>query len=193
MSRTTEEVAICNQALARLGALRFTFADQTTKEGVYCELFYEQTRDALLRSFVWNFASARKTLAQETETPDFEWDYQYKLPENYLRMKGEYGEDDFIIEGGLLLTNDDDVDIRYVKKVTDTAEFDSLFIEVLILELAKKLLPPLVGTKNPHLVEEINRDLLKARAKASAVCRSENKQRDAEDTWNMARHSNGLV
>jgi hypothetical protein len=59
---TEAEVEIANQALDKLGANTFTYAVQTSNEAVKCDRHYAQTRDALLRSFEWNFASARAEL-----------------------------------------------------------------------------------------------------------------------------------
>src|SRR4030043_2361618 len=59
---TEAEVVLCNQSLDRLGAATFTYAAQTSNEALKCIRHYEQTRDALLRSFDWPFASARAEL-----------------------------------------------------------------------------------------------------------------------------------
>jgi hypothetical protein len=46
-----------------------------------------------------------------------------------------------------LLSNEDAMEIRYVKKVTDPTVFDPLFVEVLALQLALKLVMPLSQDK----------------------------------------------
>ena len=196
MSLTAKEVVVCNQSLARLGSKRFTYANQATEiEGIQSELIYTQTRNALERSFEWSFCKARKTLAPETNTPDFEWDYRFKLPDNYLRMRSDYGIDDsyavdarFAIEGDCILSNNDEIDLKYIKKVTDPDDFDPLFTEVLILTLAKKLIPALPGTKAPTLLEDVARDLAEALSRARTVCRQESNTSGRSD-WRQSRHS----
>lgn len=195
MSLTTEEVVVANQALDRIGSKNFTLAVQTGVEALKCITIYPQTRDALLRSFEWPFASARKTLSPEVNDPEFEWDYRFKLPDDFLRYKSDYGLDDsyavdarFTIEGNYYLTNNDEVDLLYIKKVTNPDDFDPLFTEVLILTLAKKLIPALAGTKNPGLVESVSRDLDAALSKARTVCRQETNTSGRSD-WRQARHS----
>ena len=194
MSLTTEEVAVCVQALDRVGSKNFTYAVQTSVEALKCITIYTQTRDALLRSFEWSFASARKTLSPEVNSPDSEWDYRFKLPDDFLRYKSDYGLDDsyavdarFTIEGKYYLTNNDEVDLLYIKKVENPDDFDPLFTEVLILTLAKKLIPALAGTKSPMLLEDISRDLEAALSKARTVCRQESNVSGRSD-WRQARH-----
>lgn len=206
MSLTEAEVSLCNQALDRIGSKNFTYAVQTGVEGVKCNLIYEQTRDTLLRSYEWPFASDRLALvsvwltgvsyitdqyiwennllykcavahtsstfatdlAAEKWTlystrPSFEYDYQYELPADFLRLKGGEGMDyyaaNYDVDGTLFLTNNEVVNIRYIKKETDTTLFDTLFIEVLIVTLAKRLLYSLAGTNVPELKKELEEEL----------------------------------
>lgn len=195
MSLTEKEVKITNQSLDRIGSKNFTLAVQTGVEALKCITIYEQTRDALLRSFEWPFASARKTLSPEVNDPEFEWDYRFKLPDDFLRYKSDYGLDDsyevdgrFTIEGNYMLSNNDEIDLRYIKKVTDPDDFDPLFTEVLILTLAKKLIPALAGTKSPTLLEDVGRDLAEVTSKARTICRQEVNVSGRSD-WRQSRHS----
>jgi len=68
MSLTALEVNIVNQSLGKIGAKQMTFADQTTNQAVQCNLYYEQTRDSILRSFEWQFASTRLALVADWVT-----------------------------------------------------------------------------------------------------------------------------
>jgi len=54
---TTTAVSVCNLALGRIGATAIVTLADATAEGVQCNLHYEPTRDALLRSHPWRFAS----------------------------------------------------------------------------------------------------------------------------------------
>ena len=148
---------ICNMALGRIGAKRITNYDDATDakpEAIQCRLHYAQTRDALLRSHAWRFARARATLSANATAPDFEWDYAYDLPVDFLAMRTPYDinqsgiesiQYSYALEGSQLLSNETSMEIRYVKKVTDPNEFDPLFVEVLVLQLALKMLISLAG------------------------------------------------
>ncbi len=152
LSETLTETSICNQALGRIGANQIKNVEtDTSVQAIQCRLHYEQTRDALLRSYSWRFASERATL-DDGDTPDFEWSNAFTLPDDFLALKsiyeGRFSDINFrnyAIEGDEILTNETTMEIRYVKKVTDVLEFDSLFVKVLILLLADVLLGPLAG------------------------------------------------
>ncbi|GAH18067.1 unnamed protein product, partial [marine sediment metagenome] len=147
------ETKICNQALAKIGSKRLNNLDtDSTLQAVQCRTHYETTRDSLLRSHFWRFASARATLSQDATDPDFEWDNQFILPNDFLRLKsiydgttGQNTRHTVAIEGQRLLTNEDTCEIRYIKKVTDPTGFDPLFVELLVLRLALKLVGALAG------------------------------------------------
>ena len=177
----SSETEICNMAIGRIGGKRLNSLDTDTGvEAIHCRLHYPQTRDALLRSHYWRFASARASLSRDTATPDFEYDYQYILPNDFMRLKSVFSDNgtetenyrySFAIEGQRLLTDDGSVDIRYIKKVTNTAEFDSLFIEVLVLELALKLVLPL--TQDAKLQQTIFQELAAVMPRVRAMDRQE--------------------
>lgn len=109
-------------------------------------------------------------------TPDFEWDYQYYLPNDFLRLISVYEndgsdavDDRFTVEGRRILTNYDTCNIRYVKQLTDPTEWDELFTEIMILRLALKLLTPLGGVKTSELKAELKDELRAAESKARCV------------------------
>lgn len=266
MAFTADELELVNMSLAAIGATRIaSIADTTSVNAVQCLLHYEQTRDALLRSFLWNFAKKRSALPMiytltvdtvpspdawvagdtitgtssgetatvltvlsdttyeiidqsgdfedgeelsngtdaitcaagyptvEATAPDFEWEYQFVLPSDYLRMDSNYSESDFDdpnerwqLEGTRLLTNDSEANIRYIRKVTDPTEFDSLFVECLILQLAMKLIPALAGTMSAARRQEVKDDLRLAMSKARTVHRQETNT-SGQSNWNNAR------
>ena len=191
---------ICNQALGQIGANRIADFDSDTEnspEHRQCRLHYEPTRDALIRSHWWRFASDRKALSQDTVTPAFEWDYQYFLPTDFLRMKSIYENrfsDEnilpYALEGNLLLTNESEMSIRYIKKVVDVSKFDPLFVAVLVLELAKKFIGPLAGAP-PRLVKVLNDELKDLMSQVRALDRQETNTigRTNLETWNDARYN----
>lgn len=135
---------ICNNALIRIGAKAVTsIDDDNAPNAVLCRRLYEITRDEILRSHPWSFALSRAILVQDASVPAFGFDYRYHLPsgENYcLRViRVNDGRDNYKIEGRYLLTDISPVNLIYVKQVTVESDFDSLFIESLILKLGAKL------------------------------------------------------
>jgi hypothetical protein len=264
MAFTSGELSVVNQALGRIGSTRISDAENGSDKcnnWAQANLHYSQTRDALLRSYVWNFCSGREvldkvqTIVLDTEPlPDAwavgdeitglasgytaaivsvisdsqyeikwvtgtfvdsesitngtveivfyngvplswensivlyetaigdsyagdltvtnsaetigEWSFQYELPEDILRVKSVYEDDGgdipsdrYTVEGGRILSSYDSIGLRYVKKVTDTAIFDPLFTDVLILQLALKLLGPLAGNQTTQLRQDLQIEL----------------------------------
>ena len=176
------ETDIVNMALAVFGALRIENLDSDTSlQAVHARIHYDQTRDALIRSHYWRFASARATLTEDSESPDFEFDNQFDLPTDFMRLKSVFGDNftatentrhSFAIEGQLLLTNDSSVELRYIKKVTDVTEFDALFVEVLVLKLALKLVGALAGG-SLKIKNAIHLDLKPLMSQVRAIDRQE--------------------
>jgi len=69
MSLTSTEIILCNQSLDKFASEDFTYANQATSAtGIRCSNNYPQTRDALLRSYNWNFAKERLVLADSWKT-----------------------------------------------------------------------------------------------------------------------------
>ena len=192
------ETKICNATLARIGAKRINnFDTDTSPEAIQCRTHYEMTRDALIRSHWWRFASGRKTLSLDATDPTGdEWDNQFILPNDFLRMKSIYENRfsdenyrSYVLEGQRLLTNESTMEIRYIKKVADVTEFDPLFVEVLVLQLALKLIPALAKT-DTKLKESVKDDLKLLMPSVRALDSQETNtvgQYELE-TWNDARY-----
>jgi hypothetical protein len=180
---------IANQALARIGASRINNIDTgETTEAIQARTHYETTRDSLLQSHLWRFALARATLSEDTETPDFEYDHQYILPTDCLRVIGVYDTTNtYVVEGDRLLTDDDSVEIWYLKRITDPTQFSPLFIECLVLQLAMKLVPPL--SEHPTLRRELQEEYLRLIMQVRTINLQETNTRGRADldTWNDAR------
>ena len=62
MALTEVEVGLCNQSLGKIGSKQFTFGDVTSIRSIQCLLYFDQTRNALSRSFEWPFAKTRLRL-----------------------------------------------------------------------------------------------------------------------------------
>jgi len=123
-------------------------------------------------------------------TPAFRYDYQYELPDDYQRLTKNWEETEsdyeWAIQGRRLLSDSDEVNIEYVRNITDPAEFDSLFYEVVKLRLAQTLLPVLAGTQTTSFAERLDRELEKVERKAGLVCTVETKKSGRSD-WLLAR------
>lgn len=191
------ETKICNAALAKIGSKRLNdLSEDSSLEAIHCRTHYEMTRDSLLRSHYWRFASARVVLAQDATDPVFEWDNQFILPNDFLRLKsiyeGRFSDENlrsYALEGQRLLTNESTMEIRYIRKVTDVTKFDPLFVKVFILLLANELIGPLAGG-DKRIQDEIDRAFAKLMPSVRALDRQETNTIGKYElgTWNDARY-----
>ncbi len=136
------------------------------------------------------------TLVASDYTPENEWDFMFDLPDDYLRFRSIFEETDSTsrsrrraIEGLVLFTNLSEVSLRYIKRVTDVTKFDPLYTEVLVLQLALKILPARAGAGSSSLAlsDEIKKDLKPLMAQVRAIDRNETDVGGRSD-WNLARH-----
>lgn len=140
------EVSICNRALRYIGAPEISSLDQPSREADLCSRHYSATRDELLESHHWNFASAYTSLARLSETPLFDYAYAYRLPADALRVRHlRNGEPFTVVASGILYTNAKPAEALITLCVTDPSSFPALFVEALARRLAGALALPLMG------------------------------------------------
>ena len=80
------DTTICNLALSKFGSKRIQSLDDASPEARACKLNYGPTRDEVLRSHRWNFATKRATLSRLSGAPPFGWAAWYQLPVDCLRL-----------------------------------------------------------------------------------------------------------
>lgn len=193
------ETKICNLSLSDIGSKRINNLEtDDSLESILCRLHYEPTRDALIRSHWWRFASTRAVLSQDTTDPvGDEWDNQFILPDDFLAMKSVYENRfsdenyrSYALEGQRLLTNESTMEIRYIKKVTNPTKFDPLFVQVFVLQLDLKLLTGLAKT-DTKLKESIKDDLKLLMPSVKALDGQETNTIGEQElgTWNNARYT----
>jgi len=152
------EVELVNVALTLLGEGRITSLDDDIKSAREAKALFTVNRDALLTSYTWSFAKARTQLSALVSTPVSEFNYQYQLPSDCLRVVkvGDYymGLDvtdyrgastkEFMIEGRLILTNlGAPLNLQYIARVVDTAQWQSTFARAFAAQMAMDLAEPL--------------------------------------------------
>ena len=146
----TSVVEICNSALNILRANNFTALTEDSKNARLCNQRYEPLRDAVFREHTWNCLVKRVQLAQDTTSPTHEYNYQYQLPSDCLRVLSTGGYHDgstsnvdggqkFKVEGRKILTDEDTVYLIYSARITDPTQYDSLLIESIVARLAAEL------------------------------------------------------
>lgn len=210
----TSETDICNLGLTRLGnKQQITSLSEGTTAADLCTLHYPLCRDAVLRAHPWNFAIQRVALSRDTSyTSVFEYDYRFLLPTDpyclkvirtswdsnaYATGAAVYGFPGIMgnasavipyrIEGRYLLCNETSASIEYIGRVTDVAQFDELFVDVLAQRIAAELAPAL--TDNSALARNLWDGYTAKLVDARMVDAQEGTPREAVDLsgWITAR------
>lgn len=79
------DIALCSRALIGIGCDPITSFGDGTAEADVAAMLYGGTRDALIASYPWSFATGQIELAPITAAPVADFDYAFQLPEDFLR------------------------------------------------------------------------------------------------------------
>lgn len=142
-------VDICNRALSRIGASRITSITDAVKPAKACNSAYNLVRDEVLREHPWNCTITRQALAPLSTDPVYEYDNQYQLPSDCLRLLEVQNNDyDYVIEGRAILTDyGSTLNIKYQKREEDPQQYDSLLVSVIAARLAWEICEELTQSR----------------------------------------------
>lgn len=198
------EVQICNLALLKFGNITINSLEDNTAQAQACKELYPLMRDELMSLHEWNFALARADISPELQaTPAFQYDFAYQLPADCLRVVELYGtEAKWAREGNEFLTNqEEEIFIRYIKKVTTTGAFSQVFVNSLAVRLAGELVAKIKEDKNMRLelLNELERVILPEAFRINAIegnreLKQEEKSLDAQTyPWQTRGRSGTFV
>lgn len=148
---TTSMVLIANIALINLGETRITSLDDQQKKAVLCKERLPDIIDATLRAHPWNCATTRASLPVHSVVPAYEYSAQFMLPAepHCLRVLDiqDYTER-WEIEGRFILANHGGpLKIKFIKRIVDPTEFDSLCIQAIAARLSMDLAMPITQSQ----------------------------------------------
>ena len=185
---TQTVVDLCNSALQRVGAASILSLSDNSPEARACTIAYDSNRRDELRKHKWNFALARVILAPDSTAPVFDYDYQFTLPSDCLRViRPNTADLDWQVEGRKILTNDSDtLYLRYIYDVTDVTQWDASFYNVCAAALAVDICEKLTQSNTKkQLLQSEYQDAVKVARRMDAF---EGGPEDApEDGWWIAR------
>lgn len=155
------EVQIANLALQKLGEESILTLNDDLTRAIEIKLAFASVRDAELNRRRWRFSFQRVSLPALASTPDSDYDLQYQLPGDFIRLL-EGGDIrtvvdmadfrgsatlDYSIEGRKLLTNlSAPLAIRYIYRVTDTTLFTPAFDDAFAARLAYQTCERITGS-----------------------------------------------
>jgi len=193
------QVQIAKLALQHIGD-RFDISD-ITEESVEAEqinLVFDDTRDELLRRFPWRFAKKYTSPATLDVTVPGLWTYAYQYPTDAVKVRGitnilGIDVEPIKFEVALLsddtkvvLTDEEDAEMYYTSRVTDTTRFDPEFTMAFSFLLASRVSMALTGSLD--ITSKLDQEVLRIVGHASESDSSEGRNKQApEASWIDAR------
>ena len=163
-------VSICSNALLLLGDKPISSFSENTDRAQLCSNLWESARDSILRCHPWNCAIKRVSLSPEAVRPAFGFSHQFALPGDWLRNvlinDVHYEVVDHTVESGKLLMDGTTLNLRYIWRNTDPANWDAMLVEAAELKMAARLAYPITQstTKQQFQTQLLEAFLRKARA-----------------------------
>lgn len=185
------QISICNSAIIKVGGDIITSITEDKKSAKILNAVYAQIRDEVLRSRNWNFAMKRATMTPTANTPPYEYDYEFSLPMDCLRVvdiENEYFDEnfDFTIEGETLLCNEASINFRYIFRNEDESSYDPMFAECLAWRLAQEIAYAI--TQSAQMEDQMKKRYSEALAYASSTDSIEGTMKPfVADIWTNAR------
>ena len=143
---------ICNIALTWLSANTISDINGGSPEALICRANYDASRKIVLEDAEWTFAIRRVKLNMLAKSPDFGFENQFSLPTDFLRSINAYDRVVrnaptiiHVIEGNKLLTDREEVYLRYMFDLTDSNKFSGYFVHALAAQLASNIAMPLTA------------------------------------------------
>jgi len=132
-------VKIASRSLLLIGDKPLSNFNEESDKANIVNLLYETTLLSLISSYPWNFCTSKRELNKETATPIIDWQYQYKLPTDFVILKScTAGLNYEIISDDLLLCDHPSLYITYIRR-PDESYFQPWFTECFEYLLASKI------------------------------------------------------
>lgn len=153
---------ICNMALSIIKRQRIDSLEDSSEEAKACKIYYEHTRERLLKMYNWGFARKLEKLALRTDKIPG-WEYCYGYPAECLTVQLVFEEErarmremerqDFqiiTISGNdrVIGSNVPEAWVEFTHNVKNTESFSPEFTEALTRMLAANLAFPLTGNSD---------------------------------------------
>ena len=135
----TSAVDIANSALNNIGASTINSLTEDSVAARIVNQRYVFVRDAVFRSHSWNCLIRRASLAQNSTAPTWGYTYAFNLPTDpyCLRvLRLEKLDLDYKVEGRTIVSNEQTMKIKFIARVTDPNEYDTLLVESIAARLA---------------------------------------------------------
>lgn len=180
-------VDIANLALLRVGAESILSLDDATERARACKLAWPFVRQSVLRWHSWNPPTTRATLPALVAVPVWDWDAQFQIPADCLRVL-EVDASEWVLEGRAILCDEGtSLNIRYIRDETDTTQYDSLLTELMAQKLALEICERVTNSHTKKA--ELEQEWLYLLAEGKRADGEEQSNLELEeDDWILARY-----
>lgn len=151
------EVDIYNQALIAINVDPILSFDGPEKPNKLGKFLYPILRDQETAKFLWNHAIERAQQPATGLDPIYGYAFKIGFPIDLLRLLevesqrlvpsirsvGNLDFGAYKVEGRFILTNEAPVNIKYIRRVTDSTTFSTMYIEALQARIAAEIAIPL--------------------------------------------------
>lgn len=145
LNNTNSAITICSNALLLLAHPSINSFDEIGAGATLSKSLYPNTYRLFLSASNWNFATKTKRLSMLVGKPlNTDYQYQYQLPLDVLRINSTNPISNYAIEGDKLLTNSKDLFLEY-QGVIDEVNLPATAVEALQNLMASKLAYPLTN------------------------------------------------
>jgi hypothetical protein len=184
MAMPAVSVDLVKLALLKLQQATITSLEDTNSPAAQAGLLIlDNARRALIRNYNWNF-SRKRGYAQivPDATPAFDYNYYYVMPSDCLKVTrvGERGQPPvpYDIEGRNILIDPTrfsstttgtltKIPIVYLRDVADPSEWDPLFTDLFVIDMAIRLCSPLGMDSNKEML--LQKEKISKLAEAVAI------------------------
>ena len=163
------ETDVANVSLRLIGQTAILSRTDGSTTGNIVDDLFDEVRDDLLRSHPWNFATKRRKLAKLTATPEFEFEFAYPLPNDWIRTISVHHNSaghgtvfyrmEYVDTQRCIVASADEIYLRYVYQVTDPNLMAPDFRRALELALARDLAVPVASSNT--LQKELSKQFVK--------------------------------
>lgn len=182
-------VDVCNSALDKLGHSPIISLDDGNRAAGLCKRNWPLVRDRLLRDHPWNFAVVRAVLAPADPPPEWGFESRFPFKSDHLRLLEvlDHSTGEYQVEGRSILANGSLLRIRYLARIDDPNQYETLFIDTLAARLAYELCEAVTqsNTKKEALWAEYEDALTRAKR---ADGQENPPQVFSEDEWIAVRY-----
>lgn len=174
MTYSNNWLGIANRALVKTGNQQIESFSGGTDNVNYINTCLPGAVEAVAGIYPWKSLATRRALAPSAHAPEFGYQYEYPLPEDFARLNSvDTGVHGWVREGKAILTDSPSCNITYVRLPKDPDEIAPALKELITIRLAYAIVQ--ITTSNSTLMSQLGSEF------NAALVLAENEEHQAEE------------